>query len=63
MFIHQLFSGSNGTYENTIHELEQAPNYESAYQMVIYQLASKHDWDITNEAVTDLIDILKRRFS
>ena len=63
MFIHQLFSGSNGTYESTIHELEQAPNYESAYQMVIYQLASKHDWDITNEAVTDLIDILKRRFS
>lgn len=63
MFIHQLFGGSNSSYETTISDLESAPNYESAYQMIIYQFASKYSWDITGEAVTELIDVVKRKFS
>ncbi len=62
MFIHQLFSGSNSSYDSAITTLERSSNFETAYQTVIYDLAGKYSWDITSETVTDLIEILKRRF-
>lgn len=63
MFTQQLFRGSNKNYEDAMTELNQLPNYEYAYQHIIYSLAGKHGWDITNEVVQELIDIVKRRYT
>jgi hypothetical protein len=62
MFIHQLFSGSNSAYDTAISDLEQAPNFATASDIIKYQLAAKFSWDMTGETVSELLDIVKRRF-
>ncbi|MFN8344605.1 MAG: hypothetical protein U0X91_06365 [Spirosomataceae bacterium] len=62
MFIHHLFGGSNSAYEAAIAELEQASDFSTAKGLVTYKFASQHQWDVTGDVVSDLLDIVKRRF-
>ncbi len=62
MFISHLFGGSMIAYEKVISELEQAGNYDSARELVTYTYANQHGWDASSDAVSQLIDVLKRRF-
>ena len=62
MFIHHLFNGSNSAYEAAIAELEQASDFSTAKGLVTYKFASQHQWDVTGDVVSDLLEIVKRRF-
>jgi hypothetical protein len=63
MFTHQLFGGSMVAYDKMITELEQVGNYDDARELVTYTYANQHGWDASSEAVSALIDVLKRRFN
>jgi hypothetical protein len=62
MFTAQLFGGNMIAYEKMIVELEQAGSYDSARELVTYNYANQYGWDVSGEAVGQLIDVLKRRF-
>jgi hypothetical protein len=62
MFIAQLFGGSMIAYEKMITELEQAGSYDSARELVTYTYANQYGWDASSDAVSQLIEVLKRRF-
>jgi hypothetical protein len=62
MFISQLFGGSMIAYEKMIVELEQAGSYEAARELVTYNYPNQYGWDASSDAVSQLIEVLKRRF-
>ena len=61
MFIHQLFDGSNSSYETAIETLDQATDYPVALNY-IRKLSTENHWDSSSEAVVELLEVVKRRF-
>jgi hypothetical protein len=62
MFTAQLFGGSMIAYEKMIADLEQAGSYDAARELVTYTYANQYGWDASSDAVSQLIEVLKRRF-
>jgi hypothetical protein len=62
MFIHQLFAGSSSNYENTMEELEAAPNYEMARDLIKIKFSKIYIWDVTSETVGELLELVNRKF-
>ncbi|WP_019990699.1 hypothetical protein [Rudanella lutea] len=62
-FINQLFSGSSTSYAQAIEELDQMENYGQALDLISYRYASQYLWDMSSDEVSELVEILKRRFS
>ena len=63
MFIHQLFSGNTSAYEAAISELDKVENYGQARDLIQYKYASQYLWDMTGETVSELMELVKRRFA
>lgn len=62
-FINQLFSGSSTAYAQAIDELDQVENYGQALDLISYRYASQYLWDMSSDEVSELVEILKRRFA
>ncbi|RYF53280.1 MAG: hypothetical protein EOO39_41000, partial [Cytophagaceae bacterium] len=61
-FINQLFNGSADAYNEAIAELDQMTNYGQALDLISYRYANQFMWNMDSDEVTELVEILKRRF-
>lgn len=61
-FINQLFNGSADAYNEAIAELDQMTNYGQALDLISYRYANQFMWNMESDEVTELVEILKRRF-
>ncbi len=62
-FINQLFNGNTSAYNQAIEEIDRLNNYGQALDLISYQYASQYLWDMSSDEVSELVEILKRRFS
>lgn len=63
MFINQLFDGSKDDFEQAVTEIDNSHTLENALNMVTQRLAQKYNWNLKDDAVIDLLTIVKRKFS
>ena len=61
-FINQLFNGSADAYNEAVAELDQMTNYGQALDLISYRYANQFMWNMESDEVTELVEILKRRF-
>lgn len=57
-FIRELFNNDHMAYEETIKVLDEASNFNEAYNYMIQQF----DWDMDGETVQLLLDIIRRKY-
>jgi hypothetical protein len=57
-FIRELFNNDNVAFEHTIQTLNEAANFNDAYNYMIQHF----DWDMDSEAVQQLLEIIRRKF-
>jgi hypothetical protein len=62
MFIHQLFAGSSSNYETAMTELEAAPTYEMARDLIQLKFSKTYIWDVTGDTVGELLELVNRKF-
>jgi hypothetical protein len=62
-FINQLFNGNSSAYNQAVEEIDTLDNYGQALDLVSYRYASQYLWDMSSDEVSELVEILKRRFS
>ena len=62
-FINQLFNGNSGAYNQAIDELDTLHSYGEALDLISYRYASQYLWDMSSDEVSELVEILKRRFA
>ncbi len=62
-FINQLFNGNTGAFNQAIDELDRVGNYGQALDLISYRYASQYLWDMSSDEVSELVEILKRRFA
>lgn len=63
MFVNQLFNKNSDSFDEAMRELEQAKSFEEAREMMSYKFASKYFWDMSSDAVNDLMALVKRKFN
>ena len=63
MFVNQLFNKNSDSFDEAIRELEQAKTFEEARELMSYKFASKYFWDMSGDAVNDLLALVKRKFN
>jgi len=63
MFVNQLFNKNSDSFDEAIRELEQAKTFEEARELMAYKFASKYFWDMSSDAVNDLMALVKRKFN
>jgi hypothetical protein len=57
-FIRELFNGDSPAFEQAIKALNEAANFNDAYNYMIQH----YDWDMDSEAVQLLLDIIRRKY-
>lgn len=62
-FINQLFNGNATAYAQAIGELDTMSNYGQALDLISYRYASQYLWDMSSDEVSELVEVLKRRFA
>jgi hypothetical protein len=62
-FINQLFNGNTSAYNQAIEEIDTLDNYGQALDLISYRYASQYFWNMSSDEVSELIEILKRRFA
>jgi len=62
-FINQLFNGDSSAYNQAIEEIDALDNYGQALDLISYRYASQYLWDMSSDEVSELVEILKRRFA
>ncbi|GAA4431733.1 hypothetical protein GCM10023091_02940 [Ravibacter arvi] len=62
MFVGQLFGGDFEAFSQSIRTLDESGDLEAAQNFITGTLADRYNWDLKNEAVTELIALTKRRF-
>ena len=62
-FINQLFNGNTNAYNQAIDEIDSLDNYGQALDLISYRYASQYLWDMSSDEVSELVEILKRRFA
>jgi len=56
-FIRELFNNDAASFERTIHRLDEAADFNAAYNYLIQQF----DWDMDSEPVQVLLDVIRRK--
>ena len=56
--INELFNGDKDSYQKTINILDNANNFNEAFNYI----SSSYDWDMEDEAVQLLLDLVRRKF-
>ena len=62
-FINQLFNGNSSAYNQAIEEIDTLDNYGQALDLISYRYATQFLWDMSSDEVSELVEILKRRFA
>jgi hypothetical protein len=62
-FINQLFNGNTSAYNQAVEEIDTLNNYGQALDLISYRYASQYLWDMSSDEVSELVEILKRRFA
>ncbi|GAB2550137.1 hypothetical protein [Spirosoma aerophilum] len=62
-FINQLFNGNAVAYNQAVEEIDTLNNYGQALDLISYRYASQYLWDMSSDEVSELVEILKRRFA
>ena len=62
-FINQLFNGNASAYNQAVEEIDTLNNYGQALDLISYRYASQYLWDMSSDEVSELVEILKRRFA
>ncbi|WP_460996788.1 hypothetical protein [Spirosoma harenae] len=62
-FINQLFNGNANAYNQAVEEIDTLNNYGEALDLISYRYASQYLWDMSSDEVSELVEILKRRFA
>ena len=62
-FINQLFNGNASAYNQAVEEIDTLSSYGQALDLISEQYALQYLWDMNSDEVSELIDILKRRFA
>ncbi|GAB4001211.1 hypothetical protein GCM10028807_56880 [Spirosoma daeguense] len=62
-FINQLFNGNSSAYNQAVDEIDKLNNYGQALDLISYRYASQYLWDMSSDEVSELVEILKRRFA
>ncbi len=62
-FINQLFNGNSNAYNQAVDEIDKLSNYGEALDLISYRYASQYMWDMSSDEVSELVEILKRRFA
>ncbi|AQG81787.1 hypothetical protein [Spirosoma montaniterrae] len=62
-FINQLFNGNSSAYNQAIEEIDSLDTYGQALDLISYRYASQYLWDMSSDEVSELVEILKRRFA
>ncbi|GAB4015530.1 hypothetical protein [Spirosoma koreense] len=62
-FINQLFNGNASAYNQAVEEIDTLSSYGQALDLISDQYASQYVWDMNSDEVSELIEILKRRFA
>lgn len=62
-FINQLFNGNTGAYNQAVEEIDALSSYGQALDLISDRYAPQYLWDMKSDEVSELIDILKRRFA
>ena len=62
-FINQLFNGNSSAYNQAVEEMDALKSYGQALDLISDQYASQYLWDMDSDEVTELVEILKRRFA
>ncbi len=57
-FIRELFNGDTSAFEYAIKSLNEAANFNDAYNYMM----QNYDWDMDSEAVQLLLDIIRRKY-
>ena len=57
-YIRELFSNDAAMYDNTIGILDDAANFNEAYNYMIQHF----DWDMDSETVQQLLDIIRQKY-
>jgi hypothetical protein len=57
-FIRELFNNDTPAFESTINILNEATNFNDAYNYMI----QNHDWDMDSDAVQLLLEIIRRKY-
>ncbi|MBO0932427.1 hypothetical protein [Fibrella aquatilis] len=61
-FINQLFNGNVDAYNEALAELDQMTSYGQALDLISYRYANQFMWNMDSDEVSELVEILKRRF-
>jgi hypothetical protein len=56
--INELFNGDKQSYEDTVKKLDSADNFNEAFNYI----NSSFDWDMEEESVQILLDLVRRKF-
>ena len=56
--INELFQGDKDSYPQTISKLDNASNFKEAFNFI----TTSYDWDMEDEAVQMLLDLVRRKF-
>jgi len=62
MFINTLFKGNHTDWNDAIEQLDKAKNLDTALSTLKANYALKFEWDMEDENVTTLIEIIERKF-
>ncbi|MFA7473358.1 MAG: hypothetical protein WCY86_10685 [Spirosomataceae bacterium] len=62
MFVGQLFKGDFEAFSQSIQVLDNSPDWETAQSYIYKSLVERYDWDIKSEVVTELVNLVKRKF-
>ena len=62
-FINQLFDGNTSAYNQAVEEIDTLGSYGQALDLISDRYAPQYVWDMKSDEVSELIDILKRRFA
>lgn len=62
MFINSLFQGDHAEWNEAIEQLDKASNLQNALNTLKNNYASKFNWDMEDENVATLVEIIERKF-
>ncbi|MBC5992811.1 hypothetical protein [Pontibacter cellulosilyticus] len=62
-FINELFDGDNLTYYNTVKQLDEYSDAESAKRYFTQEVAIKYDWSKKQEHVNKMLRLIDRKFA
>ncbi len=63
MFVNQLFDRNSDAFDEAIHELDRAANFEDAKELMTHKFANQYNWKLDSDAVKDLTALVKRKFN